>query len=122
MLFCSAAAGLVPVVTTERSRMERGIMGPKLMPGSRPTKSPVAQIRHAAANRASDRSDKVRWDATSSLATDDLLPTLLSEAHRRAQMAPIFAYNRHLTGIFRARGPKNPFKAVPNDKITGQIL
>src|SRR5260370_39671043 len=47
MLVRSAAAGLVPVVTTERSRIESGIIVLKLMRLVGPTKGSGAQIRQA---------------------------------------------------------------------------
>src|SRR5689334_595168 len=44
MLLRSAAAGFVAVVTTDRSRIESGIMGPKLVWTSRPATGPGTRL------------------------------------------------------------------------------
>ena len=54
MLLRSAAAGLVPVVTTERSRTESGIMAHKLVREANGTKAPAAQIRAAPGGDGAD--------------------------------------------------------------------
>jgi hypothetical protein len=62
MLLRSAAAGLVPVVTTERSRTESGIMAAKLVRGNGVTKAPAVQIRAAPDNATPDIATASQWD------------------------------------------------------------
>ncbi len=62
MLLRKAAAGLVPVVTTERSRTESGIIGAKLVRQVEATKARPAQIRPALAGTEIGLDSPHEWD------------------------------------------------------------
>src|SRR5258707_2752261 len=82
MLLRSAAAGLVPVVTTERSRIERGIMGFYLVRPVWPTMTPSTLIRRAVGMRRGSQL------ARRPLGQNSIYPQIFHIAHSRNRIIP----------------------------------